>query len=290
MPIVAAAEEPVPRGELEQDDAERKDVASSIERLRLGLFGRHVPEFAAYLRLVVGVDLVHRAGHAEVDELHEAIEPDEDVVGRDVAVHDLAELSVPAAELMRGVQARRRVGDHAYGDLRRNGAALVRFGDERVERVALDPFHRHVEDVLALAHFVDVNDVRVLDAANDLSLVEEHRAELRVVRELGQHGLHRDELLGLHRRRASARNPHARHAPAADAREKLVTSEDRSSLGLEAHVLRELRVGTLERCVRSVFREKTTLPCCSRYRARNTAISATRRVIPHGVVTPRRQS
>ena len=80
-------EERPAQGELEQDDAEREDVAAPVDALALGLFGRHVRELALDRPLLL--DRVSRAGDAEVDDAHRAVEGEQHVLGADVAVDDL---------------------------------------------------------------------------------------------------------------------------------------------------------------------------------------------------------
>jgi hypothetical protein len=212
-----------PGRELEQHDAEREHVAPSIEHVATGLLGRHVAEFPLDLVVPVGVSLERSVRDAEIDEPRTTVRADQNVVRGDVAVDEVSELAVPTAELVRRVKPGRRVGDDPHRELGRNGSALSRFAIHRAQGVALHPLHRHEEDTLVLADLVNANDVRVVDAADDLSLFEEHRSELGALCELRQHRLHRHQTVA-HVARLPA-NPHGCHAAAPDLDEELVVAE-----------------------------------------------------------------
>ncbi len=82
-----------------------------------GLLGGHELDLPLEhpLRRVLG-QAVARLGDAEVDELGDAVHRHEDVLRRDVAVHDVEQRAVPAADLVRGVQTAARVGEDAEHD------------------------------------------------------------------------------------------------------------------------------------------------------------------------------
>jgi hypothetical protein len=130
---VLTAEQALARRELEEHDAEREDVAPAIDLLRLRLLGRHVGELA--LDRIVAAELAVRGGvrDAEVHELGLPVEPHQDVVGGDVTVHEVTELTVPTSELVGGVQARGGVGDDAHRHLRWDGATALRLFDHGSE-------------------------------------------------------------------------------------------------------------------------------------------------------------
>ena len=96
--------EPLARGQLEQDDADGEDVAAAIDRRAPALLGRHVADLA----LERAGERLHfarrRLGDAEVDDLDAAVEADDDVLRRDVAVHDLEAAPFEVALLVRVVQ------------------------------------------------------------------------------------------------------------------------------------------------------------------------------------------
>ncbi len=65
--------------------------------------------------------------------------------------------------------------------------ARARDAEERVERLAGDVFHDDEDFVIGLDDVERRDDVRVADARREARLVEEHRDELGVARELGVH-------------------------------------------------------------------------------------------------------
>ena len=99
--------EPLARRQLVQDDADGEDVAAAIDRRAAALLGRHVADLA----LERAGQRLHfarrRLGDAEVDDLDRAVEADDDVLRRDVAVHDL-ERCGPRSRASRARSAGRR--------------------------------------------------------------------------------------------------------------------------------------------------------------------------------------
>ena len=166
---------------------EREDVAPRVELAPDDLLGRHVPELALELPGVGAALDLRRARDAEVGELHRARAIDEHVAGRDVAVHERERLArrrrarrgrtrAPRSTRERDVQRRRRAGCRS---LARGGGA-----DEARARRAVDVLHRHVELAVLLAEVEDLDDVRVAEPRADARLVDEHRDEVGIAREL----------------------------------------------------------------------------------------------------------
>jgi len=147
--------------------------------------------------------------------------------GETSAVNDFLELPVPTAELVRRVEAGgpcRQIRRTA--NLGRDRPALVRFRDQRVERVPLDPLHGHVKRSAPLADVVNAHDVGMVDAPNDLSPRRgTWNGILHVARELGKHRLHGDETL---RFVGISADPRATHTlampPRPDANEQLIAA------------------------------------------------------------------
>ena len=83
--------------------------------------------------------------------------------------------------------------------------------------------------LLLLAELVDLADVRMVHARGDARLVEEHPLELRLLGEVREDRLQRDELLEP-TLTVQARRPDARHAAARDRHEQLVPTEARARL------------------------------------------------------------
>jgi len=168
---------------------------------------------------------VARLGDAEVDDLRHALGAHQDVVGADVAVHDVEQLPVLVLELVGLVQARARVGQDTQQHARRNGhPGLGARTAELRERVAVDVLHDEVEHVVLLAQVDDARDVEVLDPGRDARFVEEHLPEAVVGRVLRQDRLDGHELLEAVLS-TLARDPDAGHAAFGQGAEQLVTVE-----------------------------------------------------------------
>ena len=159
---VSPLEETLARQQLVQDDAEREEVAPTVDRLSPRLLGRHVLDLALE-RPGLGLGGLRRGlGDPEVAELDVALVRDEDVLRRDVAVHDVELVAVGVAPAVRVVEGR----GHLRGDVngQRNGQGhrvLARRLLDRPQVPAVDVLHRdEVAARLDLAQVVDVNDVR----------------------------------------------------------------------------------------------------------------------------------
>jgi hypothetical protein len=146
-------------------------------------------------------------------------------VRRHVAVHDAARLAGVSAELVRGVEAARRVRDDARRDGMGDGAPFARARSTQPrERLAVEQLHDEIEDAVVLAEIEDLRHVGMFDARRDLGFGEKHALEAGIGRERGEHGLHRHEL-GEAARAAQARRPYDGHPAAADRSEQLVASQ-----------------------------------------------------------------
>src|SRR3954451_23666183 len=85
-------------------------------------------------------------------------------------------------ELVRGVESLERVDHDTQRNRRRNTLALAGGARQNTrERVALHVFHHEVVADGTRAYLEDRNDVGVMDARGESSLVEEHLDELLLV-------------------------------------------------------------------------------------------------------------
>ncbi len=223
--LAFAGEEP-PAGEhLEQQRAEREDVGTRIDRASPGLLGGHVLELAlerAHLRLR---GLGDRLDDAEVAELDVAFVADQDVLGRDVAVHEAEGAALEVLLTVRMIERRGETRTDQQRQAERQRAALgARAVQDRAQVLAVDELHRDEVVVADLAEVVDVDDVVVIELGGELGLVDEHRDEVGAVGEVRQDLLDGDRLLealdALH-----ARLPDLRHAADRDPLEQGVLTE-----------------------------------------------------------------
>jgi hypothetical protein len=104
---------------------------------------------------------VRRLGDTEVDELDDAGVSDEQVLRRDVAVHDAERLALRVLRFVRGVQSLAGLDDEMHGDGDRNAADFSRRSHDEIERLAVDPLHHEVEQSRLLAEVERLRDVRM---------------------------------------------------------------------------------------------------------------------------------
>jgi hypothetical protein len=107
--------------------------------------------------------------------LRSPVYADEDVVRVDVAVDDVHRATADVARLMGVAEALAEL-DREVDDVRERedpplGAQLV---DDVAQRLAADVLHGDVVVAVDLAHLVDLDDVVVVEARDELRLGEEH--------------------------------------------------------------------------------------------------------------------
>ena len=136
-------------------------------------------------------------------------------------MNDAEWLAALVLELVRGMKTGERVEDDAHRDLR--GHRTVGSGEllaEIGEGAALDV----LEDDEWLAAFerqlAHANHVRMIDGRRDACLVEEHREELLVARQVLVRTLHRDQAITIDR----PREEHGGHASGGELEQELVVA------------------------------------------------------------------
>ena len=212
--------------ELVENRAQRVHVGAPVERIAARLLGRHVLDLALE-RAGLGRLAAPRVGlrDAEVDELRGPADRDEEVLRGDVAMDDTERIAVVAVKLVSRMQATTRIGDdaqrNAHGE---RGPGRADVAIQLPQRLTVDQLHRIVEEPAVLADLEDARDVLVIDLRGDLRLVEEHVAELAIVRVRREDGLQRDEALESELA-AHARKPDGAHSALRENAEQLVTVE-----------------------------------------------------------------
>ena len=139
-------------GGLVSDDAEGVEVADGRGCLAHRLFGRQVLGGTHDHARGGQVDLVSRAGDAEVGQLHHAVRANEDVRRLDVAVHDAR--ACGSTERHRDLHEDRQ---EVFGLNACATAQIVR------QRVAVDEFHDDPADAVFFTRILGVRNVRVRD-------------------------------------------------------------------------------------------------------------------------------
>ena len=182
--------------------------------------------YASFPLMAPGPRLVRRRERlrdAEVDQLHLPVVGDEHVLRADVAVHDPERRAVEIGQLVRVLQAREHAGQDSQPQ--RQSQLLARPAQQAIQdarqRLAVEVLHRDRQLVVADQHLVGLDDVRVIEAQRQPRLVEEHRDEVRIGRQLGPDALE-------HRQppragtRVHHRQQHLGHAAPPDLRDRLV--------------------------------------------------------------------
>ena len=191
-----ADEQPLAGEELVEHDADREDVAAPVDRQPAHLLGRHVAELALQDSGLGRRRLAGRLGDAEVDELDLALVADEHVLRRDVAVDEVQLAPLPVALVVRVVEPLADLHHDVTGQRdRQRLAAAAHAVEDRAEIAPVDVLERDEVALLDLPEVEDLGDVRVLQLHGDLRLVDEHRDELFVLRDVRQDALDRQQAL-----------------------------------------------------------------------------------------------
>jgi hypothetical protein len=229
LEIVGAGKEPPQRDGLPERHAHAEDVHAPVEGLTPQLLGGHEIQLAFdHPHLGVGVAALG-LGDAEVHDARAAVDADDNILRRHIAVDDLQVLSFGAVQLMGGVQAREGVEADAQGDAERDTPTqrhrhLLHVG----EGVALDVVHDEEDEVVLLAYVDDGDDIGVVDGRGDAGLVEKHVDKLVVLGEVRVHHLDGDQSpYPCPTRRA--REIHRGHAAGANLGDDVITPDPRAN-------------------------------------------------------------
>jgi hypothetical protein len=180
--------------QFEQDDAEGEDVGAAVDGLTAGLLGGHVAIFALH---EAGLGERGRAGvgDAEVAELHGALVREQHVGGRDVAVDDFEGSALVVEALVGVVEGAGELAEQVGDDDGRHGLArALRRREEQTQVGPVDVLHDEQEGRPVGLEAVHLNEVGVVEPHRDPRLVDEHRAEVRVLREVREDALHDEGL------------------------------------------------------------------------------------------------
>ena len=217
-----ALKRPLARGHLIQDHAEGKDVGPMIERLALGLFGRHVgrgPDDSAVAGHVLGGRKRRDAERRRlrlVQLRQTEVENLDPVVGAD---HDVGRLEIPMRNPS-GVSGRQRVRQRD-GNLQQPLQRESVFRDDLLQRFALDELHRQEGDAVRLFDRVDRDDAGMIEGGDALRLAREAGTAMGIGGATFEQHFERDVAMQLR----IARAIHLAHPAGADQRHDFVRSE-----------------------------------------------------------------
>src|SRR5690606_37788508 len=189
--IIHARERMLTRDELVENDAEREEIASHVERLAQNLLGRHVlrrPDSTAPRHAPRLADHIEKLRDAEIEDLH-GLAPghgrDEDVIRLDIPMNDLIRVR-NVENPQNATHDRERAIDH--------DALLT--AQDHLQAFAFDEVHRVIgRAALRDARVADHDGVRMHEALHGLDLALEPHAKARVLDELGVGRLQRIVLL-----------------------------------------------------------------------------------------------
>jgi hypothetical protein len=194
--LVLSGEEPAAGQRLPEDHPQRPDVGLGVELLALDLLGRHVQELALDLACGGLAELRLGLGDSEVQHLGRALVRDEDVARADVAVDEVERVALRILEVVGVVQPFARADQHPGDQREPEGILRLPEPAQDVGHVlAGDVLHRDVVDVADLVEVEDLRQVGVVHRRRQARLVEEHRDEIRVVRQRRQDALDDEQLL-----------------------------------------------------------------------------------------------
>ena len=214
-----------------QDGGGSPEIYLRRERAPLELLRREIGELAPQGAGLVSVAQRAHLGNAEVAQLDLAETGDEQIRGRDVAMHDVEVQTGGSARCVRvGERIERRLGDVHREVHRQEDPPLPAAGKDQREVAAVHVLHRQVVDLADHPRLEHLDDVRVLEHRRHVGLAAEQVHRLGVAGEPRGEPLQGDELVlarPLHR----ARLVHLRHAAAAEELDDLVFAESRIAHG-----------------------------------------------------------
>ena len=217
------AEQALAAERLPGHDPEAEHIGAAIEVGIRQLLRRAVGELALDAARV-GLGEAHDGlGHAEVRDTRASVDAQEDVLRRDVAVHDLEMFAQGSRRFVGVVEPVRRLGQELHAHAQRHDTARLGRGLEHApEGHADDQLHHDVERTLIVPPKVEgLDDVGTRDVGRDPRLVQEHGHEILVLGQVRQHALDGDELLKS-RFAAHTGGPNLGHPTGRDAKEHLV--------------------------------------------------------------------
>jgi hypothetical protein len=178
--------EPRPGAELEQQDAQGEHIGAGVDRVPQTLLRAQVAELALddpRVGAIGGGGL----RDPEVDDLQRAFVGDQQVLRRDVPVHQAEGPSVRSTQLVGVVQPGSGIGDQAHQQRHRQPIprALAAPRDRR-QAVAGHVLHGQVVQARLFTQVEDLSDVRMRQARRQPGFVQEHPDEGGITRQVAQ--------------------------------------------------------------------------------------------------------
>ena len=233
--------------DLEEGDTEGPNVGAPIEGRAARVLRRHVADLAAEHAVGgLGGEAAARLGDPEIDDLHAARDAHEEVVRRNVTMHDLERSPVVGARLVDRVKAVACLHADAKDDPEWQVAGALREG---AQREPFDPFHREIRHAVLFTGVVELDQVRVAHGACDARLLDEELGELAAALRRDD-GLDRDETTA---RARVTRRPDGAHAAASDLSLEPETTDRRTGPELCHH--------SEDTCAAATNQRRSRVPC-----------------------------
>ena len=166
--------------------ADRVEITASVDLVASGLLGGHVGQLA-FDDTRGGVHRRGgRLGNTEVEQLDLPVISHENILRRNVAMHDGERSSVVVDQTVGILKALEHIEQNAgmQRELERR-PVLAKLGQGGVQRDAIEILHRHQVAERIHPDIVGLNDVRVIEARREPRFVEEHLNEIGIDGELG---------------------------------------------------------------------------------------------------------
>ena len=181
-----ALEEVPSQQEVRQHHPDGEKVGTLVGDLKIGLLGAHVIGLAGDdFAFLVGQKAA-RLGHAEIGQLHVALEGDHDVFEADIAVDDAQRLAVLVGLGVRVGQAAGHAAGDEHGEFTRQYALFIsQLPGELFEIHAADQFHGDEINAIGLAEMIGLDNVRVDQVGDELGLADEILDEHLLARVIG---------------------------------------------------------------------------------------------------------
>ena len=172
--VVRTPEQQFARQSLPGHDGQGVLIAAGVEGATFNVLGRHIAELSLDDVARRGLEVARNLGDAEIGEAGMAVEADEHVLRRHVAMDDAHRLTGNVFHTVRGGEAARDVEEDTDGHARRDRAVRVAAVLQQLrERPAVDVVEDERELMPDELDVQDGDDVRVMDHRRDARFVLE---------------------------------------------------------------------------------------------------------------------
>ena len=174
-------------------DAGGEDVGATIDAFSAELLRRHVGELPFEATVLGRLKPSDGLGDSEVEHAGDAVGADQNVLRRDVAVHEVERLASFRRRFVRSVEPVQRAAHDRRNDRRRDGEPFAdRALQKPRERLAGHVLHDQEELAAGEYDVIRRDDVGVTDTRGEVRFVEEALVELGIEGDVRMQALDRD--------------------------------------------------------------------------------------------------